>query len=127
MSTRAIIAIPTAKGYRTAWQWCDGFPYDLGKKLRNKFNTPELAKELVSHISFSSVMTKAEKEDYESDFTYGDFKELSNGLFLHVDSHDGRPVAGSGRYAFFKNIKDMLGQDLDYVYVFENGKWVTYK
>ena len=39
MSTRAIIAVPTAKGYKTAWCWCDSLPDDLGKTLRTKFTT----------------------------------------------------------------------------------------
>ena len=135
MSTRAIIAVPTAKGYRTAWVWNDAFPNDLGKKLKTKFNTEQLVKELISYVSFGSVVTKKEKEDYEKSFAddmknsnaFGYFKELSNGLFLHIYPHNGKPVVGSGRYAFIKTIDEMLGQDLDYVYVFNNGEWETYK
>ncbi len=43
--------------------------------------------------------------------------------------HNGKTVAGNGKYGFFRNIEDMLGQDLNYVYVFdpENNQWKTYK
>lgn len=37
MSTRAIIALPTAKGYITAWRWCDGNPGETGRELRKYF------------------------------------------------------------------------------------------
>ncbi len=128
MSTRAIIAVPTAKGYKTAWCWCDGFPNQLGKTLRTKFKTKELADELVSYHSFEALNTKKEKEEFEHDCPDSDgyFEELSNGTFLLKYRHHGKTVAGRGRYGFFRDIKEMLKQDLNYVYVFDNGYWVTY-
>ncbi len=129
MSTRAIIAVPTAKGYKTAWCWNDAFPNDLGKKLRSKFTTKELADELVSHHSFSSLFSKKEKEDVEKEWPihFGEFVELSNGSFILMHEHMGKTVAGSGKYGFFRTIQEMLGQDLNYVYVFNNGKWDLHK
>ena len=134
MSTRAIIATPTAKGYKTAWCWCDGMPSDLGQILRSKFKTKALVDELISHHSFEALDTKKGKEEFEHDcpeYTKhgGYFDELSNGTYLLKYGHHGKTVAGMGKYGFFKNIKDMLGQDLNYVYVFDpaNGTWETYK
>ena len=134
MSTRAIIAVPTAKGYKTAWCWCDGFPDQLGKTLRTKFKTKELVDELINHHSFEALRTKKEHEDFldwkeKENIHLADesFIELSNGCFLSMPSHTGKTVAGIGRYAFFRNIEDMLDQDLNYVYVFKDGKWVTYR
>ena len=127
MSTRAIIAVPTAKGYKTAWCWNDGFPNVLGRKLRCGFKTKALAEELVNQHSFRSIMSLREHKKYwekESGFTT---KQLSNGYVLHLYPYSGRTVAGRGRYGFFKTIEEMLGQDLDYVYVFEDDKWKTYK
>ena len=30
-------------------------------------------------------------------------------------------------FVYYKTIKDMKEQDINYVYIFENNKWVTYK
>ena len=138
MSTRAIIAIPTEKGYKTAWCWNDGFPDNLGRILRTKFKTKELADELVGHHSFSCLMTAKEVEEHKEwrkkngiGVNDWDIKYivLSNGCVLLSYPYNGKTVAGKGKYGFFSNIEDMLGQDLNYVYVFEEetGKWKMYK
>ncbi len=136
MSTRAIIAVPTAKGYKTSWNWCDSFPDDLGKTLRTKFTTKNLVDELISYHSFEAVYTRSEFESYvrwrAENLIHSDgkrFIELSNGCVLSMDIHHGKTVAGSGKYGFFRTIDEMLEQDLNYVYVFEteSGKWKTYK
>jgi len=134
MSTRAIISIPTAKGFKTAWCWCDGFPSSLGRTLRNKFKTEALANELINYHSFESVMTANEHIDFKKwrkeakiSFDNEKFIKLSNGCFIHMHAHHGKTVTGSGKYGFFRTIKEMLEQDLNYVYVFENGKWKMYK
>ena len=44
-----------------------------------------------------------------------------------MHSNDGKVIAGKGKHGFFNTLNEMLGQDLNYVYVFENGKWKTYK
>ena len=54
------------------------------------------------------------------------FISLSNGTFLHMDKHDGKVVSGTGRYGFFRSIKRMLEEDIDYAYVFTDGKWKTF-
>ena len=41
--------------------------------------------------------------------------------------HHGGVVAGAEPDGYFKTIDEMLEQDLNYVYVFEDGKWKTYK
>jgi excinuclease UvrABC helicase subunit UvrB len=132
MSTRAIIAIPVDGGYNTAWCWNDGYPDNLGQTLRRKFKTREQVLEIVESHSFSSLMTKRIKADYDElcksqCMDPATYKELSNGTFLKIDPHHGGVVAGEGENGFFENVKQMLEQDLNYVYVFENDKWKTYK
>ena len=136
MGTRAIIATSTARGYKTAWCWLDGFPDILGRKLRTKFNTTELANELINYHSFESLMSPNECKAFVSwrekagvSCDDDSFIELSNGCILHMYPHHGKIVAGNGKYGFFKNIEEMLEQDINYVYVFdpERKKWKTYK
>jgi hypothetical protein len=136
MSTRAIIAVPTAKGYKTAWCWCNGFPEAIGKTLKTKFTTKAHTEELDSYHSFQTVHTRVEhnrhitwRKKENIHFEDDKFIELSNGCFLMMQLHNGKTVAGSGKYGFFRTIDEMLEQDLNYVYVFEteSGKWKTYK
>lgn len=125
MSTRAIIALPTKKGYITAWNWYDGGPENLGRELRKYFTTESLVRQLISIHSFSTIFGSKSINDYMLD---GDTAvALSNNRYALVHPHQRKVVAGSGKWGFFKTIEEMLGQDLNYVYVFENGKWKTYK
>ena len=41
--------------------------------------------------------------------------------------HNGKVVAGKGEFGYFKSVKEMLEEDINYVYVFKNGKWEMYK
>ncbi len=132
MSTRAIIAIPTKKGYKTAWCWSNGFPDCLGAKLRRYFKTEEEINELINLHSFSYIYSEREAEKRMKGFdleyaTNSSYVRLYNNAHVLMDEHDGKVVAGRGPYGFFKDIDEMLDQDLNYVYVFENGKWETYK
>lgn len=125
MSTRAIIALPTEGGYNTAWCWNDGGPQNLGRELRTYFKEEWLVKLLIEEHSFSSIWgPKTIKEYMLKDDTA---VVLPNVRFLLKHPHNGKVVAGSGEYGFFSDVKEMLEQDINYVYVFENGKWKTYK
>lgn len=131
MSTRAIIAVPTPKGFITAWNWNDGHPENLGAELRRHFKTKSQVMELINAHSFSIICSKAYKEELTELFPNQNpeesYKLLSNGRYIKQYRHHGRVVAGSGKYGFFRTLEEMLGQDLNYVYVFKNGKWETYK
>ena len=125
MSTRAIIALPTSKGFITAWCWNDGGPGCLGRELREHFKTEDDVRQLLRLHSFSSILGPRTINDVMSD----DDKAvvLSNLRYVLMHSYNGKVVVGSGKHGYFKTIKEMLEQDLNYVYVFENGKWKTYK
>ncbi len=124
MSTRAIIALPTPKGYITAWCWNDGGPETLGRELRTYFTDEDSVKQLLDLHSFSTICGPRTINEYMRD---GDKAVvLSNTRFVLMHPHDGKVVAGSDK-GMFENVEDMLEQDLNYVYVFNNGKWKTYK
>ncbi len=133
MSTRAIVAIPTKGGYKTAWCWNNGYPDSLGTKLRRKFKTEEDINELINLHSFECLYSKREAErriNSGYDWSLGHpiyYVRLYNNMHVLMEEHNGKVVAGRGPDGFFKDIDEMLEQDLNYVYVFENGKWKTYE
>ena len=125
MSTRAIIALPAKKGYNTAWCWNDGGPESLGRELRKYFTDEECVRQLVNLHSFSSIRGPRTVAEVMSDEDTA--VVLGNLRYALMHPHDGKVVAGKGEHGHFKDIKEMLEQDLNYVYVFEDGKWKTYK
>ena len=117
MSTRAIIALPTSKGFITSWCWNDGGPNNLGREGD--------VRQLLRLHSFSSIWGPRTIKEVMSD---GDTAVvLSNLRFALMHPYNGKVVAGKGKHGYFRTLEEMLGQDLNYVYVFENGKWKTYK
>ncbi|SFU94530.1 hypothetical protein [Butyrivibrio sp. M55] len=125
MSTRAIIALPVKGGYETCWNWNDGGPSYLGKELRTYFKDEASVKSLIQTKSFSTILGPRSINDYMKE---GDRAEaLPNGRYLLLHKYQGGVIDGEGDNAFFKTIDDMLQCDINYVYVFENGKWKTYK
>ena len=130
MSTRAIIALPAPGGFITAWNWNDGGSTNLGTELRKYFQSENIIRERLAPHSFSCVCSKKEKEELIREFPdtakEGDFLCLSNGRYILKRKHHGSVVEG-GKDGFFETIDQMLQCDLNYVYVFENGKWKTYK
>lgn len=125
MSTRAIIALPSPKGFITSWCWYDGGPSILGRELREYFKDESDVRQLLRLHSFSSILgPRAFKKFIMSD---GDTAVVLSNLrvvLMHPD--DGKVVAGKGKHGYFKTLGEMLGQDLNYVYVFKDGKWKTY-
>ena len=130
MSTRAIVAIPVKDGYETAWCWNDGSPSNLGQELRKYFKTQAQVRELIKEHSFSFVCGKKFKkemlEQFPEQVTENNFKLLSNKRYVLQHNHDGKVVCG-GENGFFTTIQEILEHDLNYVYVFENYRWKTYK
>ena len=131
MSTRAIIAIPTPKGFITAWNWNDGGPENLGHELKKYFKSKSQVMELINAHSFNIVCGDELKDElmrlYPKWNTEENYTKLSNGRYIKQEPFGGKVVAGSGKYGFFHTLKDMLDQDLNYVYVFNDGEWEMYK
>ena len=126
MSTRTIIAMQTETGtYESAWCWNDGFPSILGRDLRRYFKTADQVHELLQTKSFSLLSGPIQVLKYVRE---GDkVVHLRNGRCLLLHPKDGHVVAGEGSQAEFLSVQDMLQEDLNYVYIFENGKWQTWK
>lgn len=135
MSTRAIIAVPRSNGgYVTAWNWNDGMPDSLGRELRTYFMDKTSIQELLDLHSFSCICGEKLKKELMDEFPenyQGEkasrFIKLSNNRYILMQPHQGVVVAGAEPDGYFKTIDEMLEQDLNYVYVFEDGKWKTYK
>ena len=136
MSTRAIIAVAEEiKGYSTVWVWNDGSPDCLGRELRNFFYDEASIQELLELHSVSCICNETVKKDLMTDFPerFGgddpeaEFIQFSNGEYAVMDGNDGVIVVGKAPYGHMDTIEEMLAQDLNYVYVFEDGKWTTYK
>ena len=129
MSTRAIIALPAKDGYETAWCWNNGGPSNLGRELRRYFKSEELVRKLIGEHSFSTVLGPYGLADIMSKFQEDDDKIicLPNARFVLKHGCQGGVVAGKAPDGHFGSIEEMLQEDLNYIYVFENGKWKTYK
>ena len=127
MSTRAIIAykMPNYGTYATAWCWNDGGPENLGRELRRYFKDKTQVMELIKLHSFSTILGPKSiiKFMHEGDRAVC----LSNNRFPLLHPHNGIVVEGRGELAYFDTIEDMLDQDVNYVYIFEDNKWITYK
>ena len=124
MSTRAIIALPTPTGFITTWCWNDGNPNNLGYELKRYFKEEKYVRQLISLHSFSSIWGPREINDVMSD---GDTLIALNSRCVLMHPHNGKVVAGKGEFGYFKSVKEMLEEDINYVYVFKNGKWEMYK
>ena len=136
MSTRALIAVKKANGgYTTAWNWSDGGE-ELFEKLNEYFMDRTSIEEILEMHSFACIMTEEEKADYDkineangiSEAVLKDDKwtKLSNGLLVLSRPHHGKVVDGREPDGHFDSIEDMLGCDVNYVYVFDrsgNGRW----
>ena len=126
MSTRAIVGVELPNGNIVGgWQWSDGFPNSLGYILRKYFVSEKDVKELFEYGEWSVLRTKRQQKEYEKwcveNAIYPDtqYSQLSNGIFVATASHHKKGIQR------WKDRKDALGQDLNYVYLFKDGKWET--
>lgn len=127
MSTRAIIGIKRNDGsILGAWQWNDG--NDLEELLNCYFGNDELAEELVQQGVFSSLMTTGDAERVKRDLLK--IGICSNYIPFHgaaVFPADKRGQFFEGVPTVYADLEDALGQDINYVYLWENGRWQMYE
>lgn len=97
----------------------------LGEELRKYFTKEEHVRELIRAHSFSYIHGPNEICDYAE--KGDDIVPLANGRLILRDPHNGRVVAGAGKWGFFWDVETMLGQDLNYVYIFDKGQCKIYK
>lgn len=127
MSTRAIIGIKRDDGaILGAWQWNDGA--DLEDLLNRYFGSDEAAEDLVHLGVFSSLMTTDDAESVKIDL-------LKIGICSHyIPFHGAAVFPADKRGQFFEGVptvyaglEDALEQDINYVYLWENGRWQMYE
>lgn len=127
MSTRAIIGIKRTDGTIIgSWNWKDG--YDIKNDLERDFKTLADVNFLLELGMFSTIYSKKEFEDFvtwaaKENIDISDKRVVNYGKSIilqdkhHVDREPGE----------YKDIEEVLSQDINIVYMFENGKWTTYR
>ena len=136
MSTRALIAMPYKQGFMACWNWYDAYPSDMGARLRTSFKTVDSVKQLIQQGMIGRVYTTAEILSLFGETALKTGSTASGDSFfvkLDIPKSKGLYVSRAARYdnkpKFYRSIKDMLQEDINYVYVFdpEKLKWSTYK
>ena len=97
-------------------------PLPLGDGLLTK---EEHVRELIRAHSFSYIHRPNEICEYAE--KGDDIVPLTNGRLILRGPHNGRVVAGAGKWGFFRDVETMLGQDMNYVYIFDKSQWKMYK
>ena len=123
MSSRAIIARSIKNGFFSSWCWVNGEPENIGVTLRTYFTSEEDVEELLSYKSILGIFVDPEED--RNQFIDGSYQKLENGLYVKVD--DGRnTVVSGGLDGFFHSLIQMMKERVRYVYVYDNGTWLTY-
>ncbi len=98
MSTHAKISLKTETGYKTIYNYFDGYLDGLGKTLLFSYNTQEKVEQLISMGGASAVE-----------------ETLDKSIFYHRDRGEDIEIEMSS----FELESDMV----DYIYMFEDGNW----
>lgn len=124
MSNRALIARRITNGYFSAWCWINGEPGNMGEILRAYFTSDEYVDELVSYKSILGIF-KDPSDDNNKNID-GSYKQLKNGFYVKYDDGEKTVVSG-GRDGFFPTITIMMNEYVQFVYIYDDGKWITYR
>lgn len=124
MSSRAIIANSIKNGYFSSWCWVNGDPVNIGKILRTNFITRDDIEELISYKSILGIFKDPSEDNHE--FLTGSFAKLKNGLYVKYDDGMDTVVSG-GLNGFFPTIATMMNENVQFIYVFDDGDWKTYQ
>jgi len=137
MSTRAIFAKQLPDGtYVGGWQWNDGgcfYPSELNKR----FSTEEKVDELISVGEWKGIFSKKEKEEhiqwYKEKISKAEaddlmFKKIGQAYVLldRIKEERKNKINNFYQPKNYESLDDMLGQDLNFVYVF-NPLFCTWK
>ena len=127
MSTRAIVGIKRTDGTIVgAWNWNDG--YDIGNDLSRDFKSLIDVNFLLELGMFRTIFSQKEYDDYVSwvnkenlDISDKSFIKYGKSIIIQDRHHINRePVE-------YKDMDEVLGQDINIAYIFENGKWESYR
>ena len=127
MSTRAIVGYKRSDGTVVgAWGWNDG--YDIKNDLKRDFKSLLDVNFLLEVGMFSTIYSQKEYEDFvawakEENIDISDkvFTKYDKSIIMQDKHHIGREP---GEY---KDMEDVLGQDINVAYIFENGEWKEYR
>lgn len=115
MSTNAYIGITHSDGsVDYVYLHWDGYDSYAGKKLRENYKTEEQVRELISHGAIS-VLGDTIGERHDFDKASRDFC-----TFYNRDRGEELKIGATA------TIRGFLNKDIEYKYLFQNGKWTTY-
>ena len=127
MSTRAIVGFKRAdETIVGAWNWNDG--YDIKNDLKRDFKSLLDVNFIIEIGMFSTIFSQKEYEDFV-EWAKTENIDISDKVFIKYgksiimqDKHhiDREPVE-------YKNMEEVLAQDINVAYIFEDGEWKTYR
>ena len=117
MSTRSMIAVRQADGtIKGMWKHWDGYPSYMCEMFYS-FQSRELAEELVKFGDCESVFSEEYLQTHLDDYDKSKLTRLSNGYYIHY---------GQGEPKVYANCKDCFGEDIEYLYVWDDySGWVV--
>ena len=116
MSTRAIVGYKRSDGTVVgAWCWNDG--YDIKNDLKRDFKSLLDVNFLLEVGMFSTIYSKKENIDISDKI----FTNYGKSIIMQDKHHIGRDPEE------YKDMEEVLGQDINVVYLFEDGEWKEYR
>ena len=127
MSTRAIIGVRNNQGGITgAWCWSDG--YDIFNDLKRDFSSDAGIDYILNMGMFSTIFSKKEAEEFKSwrkengiEVDETEFFNYGNSVILQDKIYRDREAE------HYKDLDEVLDQDINVAYIYENGKYEIYK
>lgn len=111
MSTRSMVAVKQEDGtLKGMWKHWDGYPSYMCEMLYS-FQSRALAEELVGFSSCDSVISKDYILKHPDMFKINKLTELSNGYYIYK---------GIGEPVIYTNAKECFGEDIEYLYVWDD-------
>lgn len=127
MSTRAIVGYKRTDGTITgSWNWCDG--YRIKDNLIKDFNSLTDVGFILRIGMFSTIFSQKEYEDFiewskteNIDISDKVFIKYGNSIIVQDEHHLNRKATE------YKNIEDVMSQDINVAYIFEDDEWKEYR
>lgn len=127
MSTRAIVGYKRTDGTVVgAWCWNDG--YNIKKDLERDFTSLVDVNFLLEAGMFNTIYAEKEHSDF-FEWAKSENIDLSEKIFIpygrsiivqdkrHIDTEPSE----------YESMEEVMGQDINIAYVFENGEWKEYR
>lgn len=127
MSTRAIVGYKRTDG-TIVGAWCQNDGYDIKNDLKRDFKSLLDVEFILEVGMFSTIYSKEEYDDFiqwakaeNIDISDKTFTPYGKSIIMQDKLHIERESVE------YKNIEEVLGQDINVAYMFENGEWKTYR